>query len=150
MANDWKKIFESFDFKLSDYPKLIEKIKKEISEKCIILLDGPLGAGKTTFVQEFSKSYGINMISSPTYSIHQQYSNQDVSIDHLDLYRLESAEDIESSGLWDNFDKEQGLVIVEWSSKIDLEDWPIDWKMIKIEILKSGDRRAVLAFIEKT
>lgn len=148
MESSWKKIFESFDFKLSDYAKLIEKIKKSMSEKTIILLDGPLGAGKTTFVSHLCESYGIGFVSSPTYALHQIYQNKEISIDHFDLYRLESEEDVESVGFWDVFSKEKGLVVVEWSSKIDLDHWPMDWKMIKIEFLKNEERRAVLVFSE--
>lgn len=145
---NWKKVFESFDFKLSDFNRLLEKIKKQIEAKTIILLDGPLGAGKTTLVSQLCNDYGIKFVSSPTYALHQVYQHDQIQIDHFDLYRLESAEDVESMGLWDVFAKDKGLVIVEWSNKIDLQDWPADWKIIKIELLKNQDRRAILVFSE--
>lgn len=148
MNSELKKIFESFDFKISDYPKLVERIKKQISSKVIILLDGPVGSGKTTLVNQLCDSLGVGFANSPTYAIHQAYQNSDITVDHFDLYRLENAEDVESIGLWDIFSKDKGLVIVEWSSKIDLDEWPIDWKILKIEFLKKEEKRAVLVFSE--
>lgn len=88
----------------------------------IVGLIGDLGAGKTTFMQGFVEYFGIarDQVSSPTYSLVNEYRGQK-NIYHLDLYRLENLEDLESVGYWDYFDY-GGIVCVEWINKIP-ESW---------------------------
>jgi len=65
------------------------------------------------------------------------------SIYHVDLYRLENEDDIQSSGFWDLFQQTQSIIIVEWPSRIAEEEWPLDWNIIKIKITKQEEFRKV-------
>ena len=75
------------------------------------------------------------MVSSPTFSLISQHKN----LIHVDLYRLESMEEIDATGFWEIFEDEEAMVFVEWSSKISDDLWPLDWDITKITINKKSD-----------
>lgn len=87
-------------------------------------LIGDLGAGKTTLMQGLVAARSAFQVeaSSPTYALVQEYDT-DPKIFHMDLYRLESFEDLESIGYWDYLDATEGIVCVEWLDRIP-EAWP--------------------------
>ena len=111
------------------YIHQIEDLKKATSavqammktSKNIILLNGDFGTGKTTFVVEFCKLYQLHA-SSPTFSLIQDYRNENIKIAHVDLYRLKSDMEIDSSGFWDLFSQKYDIVFIEWSAKIKKRD----------------------------
>ncbi len=120
---------------------------KELSRPCVVLLSGDLGAGKTQIAKWFLEGMGVTTASSPTFAIHQQYETLQGLVDHVDLYRMESDVDLESSGFWDLFLNPQGLVFVEWADRLPESVWPKDWKKISlaIKIESESVRRASLA-----
>jgi tRNA threonylcarbamoyladenosine biosynthesis protein TsaE len=77
----WKKVFES------DLMNIINEMKEVMNVPCVIFLDGPVGAGKTTFTRNFIEKADVQ---SPTYSIINEYD----SILHADLYRIEKKDDL--------------------------------------------------------
>lgn len=113
---------------------LIEKILDLISKKSIVLLSGGLSAGKTTLVSNFCKSFGIQIIQSPTYAIHHRYSNKKIVIDHFDLYRLETEEDLQSSGFYDLLNIPADYKFIEWPDRVELQDFPAELSLYKISI----------------
>lgn len=126
---------------LEDWDIVVSKLN--LKAKTLLLLEGDLGAGKTTFVSKLCQVYGIQLAASPTYAIIHQYKNQNIHIQHVDLYRLESEDEIQSSGFWDLFEKHDSIIIVEWPSRINENDWPLDWKIIKMNIQKQNEIRLV-------
>ncbi|MGE0764072.1 MAG: tRNA (adenosine(37)-N6)-threonylcarbamoyltransferase complex ATPase subunit type 1 TsaE [Bdellovibrionales bacterium] len=126
---------------------LAQKVALRLERKQMLLISGTLGAGKTTFVRAMAKALGAPDASSPTYAIHQRYEGTKRTIDHVDLYRLEDAHDLESSGFWDLFNREEGLVVVEWADRLDESAWPRDWACLKLHFSfsESSGRRVVLA-----
>ena len=89
---------------------------KHISQGISIALNGELGAGKTTFVQGFAKGLGVSekyYITSPTYNIINEYPAGPLTLCHLDLYRLESFEELETIGFEDLVD-DTHIIVVEW------------------------------------
>lgn len=85
----------------------------------VLGLDGPLGAGKTHAVRGLVRGVDPSVadwVSSPTYAVLQAYPG-DPPIAHLDVYRLEGADDLESVGFWDLLD-EPGVVAVEWPTRV--------------------------------
>lgn len=118
----------------------------------LILLDGPLGAGKTQFAQGFiqgfiQKSGGKKVpVTSPSYSLVNAYKKGKKSLYHVDLYRLNSADDLESIGFWDFFEG-PNIILVEWAQKLP-EVWPKSVKTIKvaIEILSENERSLEVIF----
>ena len=87
-------------YSLDDTKKLAMEIVQKIGSRQVIGLQGEMGSGKTHFVKALAEALGLNgqSTSSPTFAIHHQYQNELITLHHLDLFRLESAEEIESSG----------------------------------------------------
>jgi tRNA threonylcarbamoyladenosine biosynthesis protein TsaE len=85
----------------------------------VVLLYGDLGAGKTAFVRGMARGLGANPedVSSPTFTIVQEYATPSLTLYHVDLYRLEPAE-IEDLGL-DEMIFGDGIVAIEWADR-----WP--------------------------
>jgi len=90
----------------------------------VILLQGDLGSGKTTFVQGVAQGLGVSrVITSPTFILMRTYSiphATDLSLYHLDLYRLEHGADreIEALGVFDLWGKPDAIVCIEWPERI--------------------------------
>lgn len=100
-----------------------------IAEACkgneIILLDGELGAGKTTFTKGFAKALGIEQnVTSPTFTLMKTYSEGRLTLYHFDLYRAESEDDVEELGFRDYFEA-GGVCIIEWNKFTDFPRKPI-------------------------
>lgn len=100
---------------LQDTKKLASKIASFCKKGDVILLNGTLGAGKTTFVQYFINSLLIKKeaeISSPTFNLVKSYETERFSINHLDLYRLKDSEELYELGIEDIL--HEGVSLVEW------------------------------------
>jgi tRNA threonylcarbamoyladenosine biosynthesis protein TsaE len=84
----------------------------------VVLLLGELGAGKTTLTKGIVEARGAaraENVSSPTFTLIHQYGDP-VSVYHIDLYRLDTAEQARRLGLEDLFDQE-ALVLIEWGDR---------------------------------
>jgi len=93
------------------------KLSKLFQKGQIICLDGELGAGKTTFTQGLLKALNYkNEVTSPTFTLMHEY-NADIPVLHCDMYRIESYDDLFSTGFFDYLNGEW-LVLIEWSDKI--------------------------------
>jgi tRNA threonylcarbamoyl adenosine modification protein YjeE len=83
--------------------------------KMVVILDGNLGAGKTTLVKFILQCLGcVDSIKSPTYNLVHQYTVLSRNIYHLDLYRTEKTEELVYIDLQDFLIDETGLVFIEW------------------------------------
>ena len=81
----------------------------------LLMLNGPLGAGKTTLTQGIAKGLGItSKVSSPTFVISQYYRGPRIDLVHVDAYRLESLEDLDALDL--DTSLEVALTVVEWGA----------------------------------
>jgi len=88
---------------------------KELPPKCIVGLRGDLGAGKTRLVKGIAKGIGIEeRIQSPTFALVNEHRTGTVPLFHLDLYRLETREQIVGAGLENYLVAPEGIVVVEW------------------------------------
>ena len=105
------------DIKFEQLPNLAEKIIDIVPKNSILLIEGRVGAGKTTFVNEFCKKFNIYFSQSPTFAIHNTYKTENAKIDHFDLYRIDSDDELESAGFWDLIVGESDYKIIEWPEK---------------------------------
>lgn len=97
------------------------RLGKSLPAGSVILLEGDLGAGKTTLVQGIGEGLGIeDAIVSPTFTLINEYSEGRIPLYHLDLYRLEPAE-VEALNLesyWEGVEYPLGIVAIEWAERL--------------------------------
>lgn len=101
---------------------------KAVTTGISIALYGDLGAGKTTFVQGFARGLGVPenyYITSPTFNIINEYPAGELTLCHLDLYRLGSEEELDYIGFYDLVD-ESHLIIVEWPELLSEDGFHFD------------------------
>ena len=107
---------------LKETINLGSKFAKQLNPQSIVLLKGPIGAGKTTFVQGIAKGLSITEdITSPTFSLSHHYRSGEIPLIHLDLYRLEnvsSAREIFFSEEEEAIQR-QAILIIEWPELIE-------------------------------
>ena len=102
----------------------------------LITLNGDLGAGKTTFAQAVARGMGIiEHVSSPTFSLVQIYPGT-TTLYHLDVYRLDSADQLYDLGL-DDYPPEGAVMLIEWAEKVE-SSLPVERLNIMTEIV-DGD-----------
>lgn len=114
-------------------------LAKELPSGAILLLSGPLGAGKTSLVQGLAEAFGINEpITSPTFALAQHYPQDTPKLVHLDLYRIEH-----TGAARELFFQEEeealsagALIAVEWPERLGLE-LPEAW-CIRLEHREKG------------
>ncbi len=122
-----------------------EKFINRLGTKDLILLSGPMGVGKSEFVKSCLKLWDVENTCSPTFAIHNIYTTSHKGVvDHIDLYRLESETDLESTGFWDIFEKPKGTVFIEWADRLKVNWSPQEWTVwnISLEFL-NGDKRTL-------
>lgn len=107
----------------------------------LVTITGPLGAGKTTLVRAIIRALGFEgVVVSPTYTLHEPYEVAGLEIHHLDLYRLQDAEELEFIGARDIVDR-AGLCLVEWPER---GTGVLPDPDIEVRIDPAGDHRRVV------
>jgi len=134
-----KLVFETLTKSPNDLAPVADFLKTQIHEKVCFLLDGDLAAGKTTLVVEFCKQFGIYDVASPTFAIHHVYSGANLQINHFDLYRLESVDEVETSGVWEVLSKPRSITFIEWPQRLNVDDIPMDVKKYEVLIQKKSE-----------
>ena len=108
----------------------------------VIAYRGDLGAGKTAFTRGLAKGLGCTeIITSPTYTIVNEYLGGRIPLFHFDMYRLRSSDDLFDIG-WEDYLDRGGVCAVEWSENV--EDAMEDALYITIEKLGEDSRRTTL------
>ena len=116
-----------------------ESLGASLSGGDVVLLFGDLGAGKTAFVRGMARGIGASTdeVSSPTFTIVQEYAARATTLFHVDLYRLEPAE-IDDLGL-DDLIAGDGIVAIEWADR--WKGRPEDAVEVRIEETEDERRR---------
>ena len=107
---------------IDDTFDIAKEIASLVKAPCIILLNGDLGAGKTHFVKGFASALGYHeVVTSPTFTIMNEYFGGKFPIYHFDMYRLASMEDALNLGFGEYFDMKRldGISLVEWPENVD-------------------------------
>jgi tRNA threonylcarbamoyladenosine biosynthesis protein TsaE len=93
------------------------RVAKAIESGAVIFLNGPLGAGKTTFTRGFLRAFGYHgKVKSPTYTLVEPYEFDGQVIFHFDFYRLDNASELEHIGLNEYFTR-HSICLIEWPEK---------------------------------
>ena len=102
----------------ADTKNFAKSLAKILKPKDIVVLTGELGSGKTKFVEGFLSYFGLeNEISSPTFTIVNEYKNNDINIYHFDVYRLADSSEFYEIGGDEYFDT--GICLIEWGELIE-------------------------------
>jgi tRNA threonylcarbamoyladenosine biosynthesis protein TsaE len=119
---------------LQDTEKVGKIISRCLEKGTVLCLDGDLGAGKTAITQFIAKEFGIKeYITSPTFNIIKEYEGR-LPFYHMDVYRIESEDDMYDLG-YDEYIYSEGVTVIEWSENIKgiLPDERIDIKIDRID-----------------
>jgi tRNA threonylcarbamoyladenosine biosynthesis protein TsaE len=129
----------------ADTEALGEKLGHLAQPGFVFALSGDLGAGKTQFVKGLARALNISgRIHSPTFTLVNEYIGGRFKFFHLDLYRLETPEQISSVGIGE-FLSPEGVAVIEWAERLNGSPWlrtsQCHWVRVKIEILSEADRK---------
>ncbi|KMQ60839.1 ATPase [Chryseobacterium sp. BLS98] len=125
----------------NEWDQIVEQIIPQLKHN-ILLLKGNLGAGKTTFTQFLLKKLESNdEVTSPTYSIVNEYNTPKGKVYHFDLYRLKNIEEVYDIGIEEYLDN-AFLCIIEWPEVYEEELYGL--KYHTMSIVNTGDEREVL------
>ena len=114
-----------------DTKKIAYKLASKLKTGDVVLLIGDLGAGKTKFVEGFLSFWNLqNEISSPTFTIVNEYKTNNTNIYHFDVYRLENQDEFYEIGGQEYF--ENGISLIEWGNLIE-DIIPKDYLKISFE-----------------
>lgn len=142
--------------------RLGKQLGKLLHGKELLLLDGNLGAGKTTFTQGLAQGMGVaQVINSPTFTLLKEYAGRSLSpsdvsdpqlgpiarkrfagrlaLYHFDLYRLDEPDELFDLG-FDDYFASSGVCVVEWADKAE-EFWPPERLYIRLQLIDEVQRR---------
>ena len=130
---------------LKETLNLGKKLSHKLNPQSIVLLEGPIGAGKTSFVQGIAKGLSITEdITSPTFALSHHYGSGSIPLIHLDLYRLK--DDFSAKEIFFSEEEEalqsEAILVIEWPELIEplIKDF---WK-IEISYAKNYGRNYLI------
>ncbi len=124
-----------------------ERLAKILTPGTILAYRGDLGAGKTAFTRGLARGLGCTeQVTSPTYTIVNEYLGGRLPLFHFDMYRLRSSDDLFDIG-WDDYLERNGICAVEWSENVaDAMEDPVT---VTIEKIGENSRRITVERSEK-
>lgn len=117
-----------------------------LKEMRMVILRGDLGAGKTTLVKGIAEGLDAasrDDITSPTFTLIHEFRGPEVTLYHVDLYRIETARELNTLGLDDLFAEEGNLVLLEWGEKFPRFQRERDAEIV-IERIGEHERRIII------
>ena len=109
---------ERYSSSVEETEALGRALAQHLGPGSVVAFTGDLGAGKTAFVRGMAQGLGIaQRVTSPTFTIVNEYGGGRLPLFHFDMYRLSSADDLFDIG-WEDFLRRGGVCAVEWSETI--------------------------------
>ena len=128
---------------VSELPKVAEELLSYAEGQKFFIFEGDMAAGKTTFIKSLCEAIGVeDVVSSPTFSIVNEYESNDGPVYHFDFYRLKNLQEAYDIG-YEEYFYSGNYCLVEWPSKVD-ELLPEDY--IKIEITVTANDQRLFQF----
>ena len=116
-----------------------DHIKDLMNNYTIFLFEGDMGSGKTTLIKQILKDIGISEnVKSPTFSLVNEYIENDLIIFHFDLYRINKENELDSIGFYEYLDSGK-LCFIEWPN-IAIQKIYNDYVLIKISVTSDSER----------
>lgn len=126
-----------------------KSVARAVGVGSVISLVGDLGAGKTTFTKGVARGLGImDNVTSPTFTILNEYSGEEKRLYHFDFYRIEDEGELVELGFEDYFPSTDGLTIVEWVEKAP-SVLPKQYYQVTFEKIDDDKRKIVFEEVEK-
>ena len=126
---------------LEALPAAAREFLKAVGSRRVFAFDAGMGAGKTTFISALCRALGVtDDVSSPTFAIVNEYTGR-LTLEHFDMYRIESWDDLYSTGFFDYLDTDRVLAI-EWSENV-AAALPEDVITVDIRPGKGKDQRII-------
>lgn len=126
-----------------DTARIAAEVASQLRAGDIILYEGDMGAGKTTFTKGLAAALGItDTVTSPTFALVNEYTEGRLPLFHFDLYRIDSYDDLYAIGFLDYLDR-GGIIAAEWSENIEGLEQELagdsSRTILRIRIEKSGE-----------
>lgn len=120
-----------------------QELGRAAAPPLLITLTGELGVGKTTLAQSICRGYGVTEeVTSPTYALVHQYSAPRSAVFHVDLYRIQSPDQLTNIG-WDEIVAARALILVEWPERAGTR-LPDDHLPIDLDYMAGDPARRIL------
>ena len=136
---------EYFSSSVQDTDEIARRFAQGIVGGETILMYGELGAGKTTFTKALFKTLGVtDTVTSPTFTLMKTYYGR-FTVHHLDMYRIETEEDVEELGLCEEIE-ENDVTVIEWNK---FTDFTGAVYAVSIEYLGENTRKITIALLQE-
>jgi tRNA threonylcarbamoyladenosine biosynthesis protein TsaE len=124
---------------LADLPAVAQQLSDFAGDQKVFIFEGDMGAGKTTFIKNFCKHLGVDdVVSSPTYSIVNEYESPMGSVFHFDFYRIKDIREAYDLG-YEEYFYGGGTCLIEWPERIE-ELLPENYVKVEINVLDENQR----------
>lgn len=124
---------------VTELPELAKELLQFSGDERLFVFYGEMGAGKTTFIKAICEAMGVSdTVSSPTFSLVNEYHAEDKIIYHFDFYRIKTVEEAYDFGYEDYF-YSGNYCMIEWPEKIP-ELLPQHYLRIDLQLLENGAR----------
>lgn len=124
---------------LPDLAKVATKLKDFAGTEKVFIFEGDMGAGKTTFIKTFCAELGVtDVVSSPTYSIVNEYESPNGSVFHFDFYRIKDIREAYDLG-YEEYFYGGGICLIEWPERVE-ELLPENHIKVEIKVLDENRR----------
>lgn len=131
---------------LADLPSVANQLLDFAGNQKVFIFEGDMGAGKTTFIKVFCETLGVkDVVSSPTYSIVNEYESVNGPVYHFDFYRIKDIQEAYDLG-YEEYFYGNGICLIEWPERVEelLPD-----HFIKVEITIIDESQRTITFSSK-